>query len=98
MRLTPDEIAAIKQTAAEVFGPAAEVRLFGSRVDDAKRGGDIDLYLEVEPGQATVKNESAFTYRLEDRIGERKIDVVLHERGGPLRPIAEIAVHTGVIL
>ena len=98
MRLTPYEIAAIKQTAAEVFGPAAEVRLFGSRVDDAKRGGDIDLYLEIEPGQATFQNECAFTHRLEDRIGERKIDVVLHERGGPLRPIAAIAVHTGVVL
>jgi predicted nucleotidyltransferase len=98
MRLTPDEIAAIKQTAAEVFGPAAEVRLFGSRVDDSKRGGDIDLYLEVEPGQATFKNESAFTYRLEGRIGEQKIDVILHERGTPLRPIAAIAVDTGVRL
>lgn len=98
MRLTPDEIAAIKQTAAEVFGPAAEVRLFGSRVDDTRRGGDIDLYLEVEPGQATFENECAFTHRLEDRIGDQKIDVVLHERGRPLRPIADIAVHTGVRL
>ena len=98
MRLTAAEIAAIKQTAAEVFGPAVAVRLFGSRVDDAKRGGDIDLYLEVEPAQATFRNECAFRHLLEDRIGEQKIDVVLHPRGRSPAPIAEIARETGVAL
>lgn len=98
MRLTADEVAAIKQTAAEVFGPDAVVRLFGSRVDDGKRGGDIDLYLEVEPDQATFRKECDFRHRLEDRIGEQKIDVVLHGRGRSPASIAEIARETGIRL
>lgn len=98
MRLTAAEIAAIKQSAAEIFGPGASVRLFGSRVDDARRGGDIDLLLEVDPALATFRNECAFRRLLEDRIGEQKIDIVLHRRGCPLAPIAEIARETGVAL
>ena len=43
MRLTQRQIQAIKQVAAEVFGCNAKTYLFGSRVDDSQRGGDIDL-------------------------------------------------------
>ncbi|KAA0682884.1 nucleotidyltransferase domain-containing protein [Roseomonas genomospecies 6] len=98
MRLTTAEVTAIKQTAAEVFGPAVTVRLFGSRLDDARRGGDIDLFLEVEPAQANFRNECLFRHRLEDRIGEQKIDVVLHPQGRPPSPIAEIARDMGMTL
>lgn len=98
MRLSAEEVMAIKRTAAEVFGPDATVRLFGSRADDTRRGGDIDLCLEVDPSQATFDHECAFRHGLEDRIGEQKIDVVLHRRGTPPAPIAEIALETGVVL
>ncbi|MDT8440010.1 MAG: nucleotidyltransferase domain-containing protein, partial [Wenzhouxiangellaceae bacterium] len=47
MRLTNNQIQAIKTAAAEIFGDEAEVWLFGSRIDDDKRGGDIDLYVEL---------------------------------------------------
>lgn len=47
MRLTAAERRAIKSSAATVFGRTATVRLFGSRVDDRARGGDIDLHIEL---------------------------------------------------
>lgn len=47
MRLTEDQIRVVKLRAAEYFGPDADVWLFGSRVDDSERGGDIDLYIET---------------------------------------------------
>jgi uncharacterized protein len=48
MRLTTFEITAINQNAKNIFGDAAKVYLFGSRVDDSKKGGDIDLYVISE--------------------------------------------------
>ncbi len=98
MRLDATEIAAITATAARVFGPDASVRLFGSRTDDARRGGDIDLYIEVAPGMADLGHQSRFSWDLQGLIGEQKIDVLVHERGTPLRPMHRIAERTGLLL
>ena len=48
MRLEPEEVAAIKAAARHAFGADAVVRLFGSRVDDSLRGGDIDARIELD--------------------------------------------------
>ena len=47
MRLQPKEVDAITQAAREAFTPGTVVLLFGSRVDDSQRGGDIDLLVEI---------------------------------------------------
>jgi len=47
MRLTPEQIESIHQFALQVAGPHASVRLFGSRLDDSARGGDVDLLLDI---------------------------------------------------
>ena len=49
MRLTQDQQAAILTAATEVFGECAGVWLFGSRADDSKKGGDIDLIIRPGP-------------------------------------------------
>lgn len=98
MRLEPREIRAVRQAARQVFGERATVRVFGSRVDDRLKGGDLDLHLEVEPGQATLANEMAFRDLIERPLDELKVDVVLHERGKALAPIDEIALRDGVVL
>ncbi len=98
MRLLPREIEAIRQAARAVFGARATVRVFGSRVLDHLRGGDLDLYLEVDSGQATLANEVAFRGQIERPLDELKVDVVLHERGQPLGPIDAIARRDGVLL
>ncbi len=38
----------IRTAVAETFGEDANIWLFGSRVDDNKRGGDIDLLIETK--------------------------------------------------
>lgn len=77
MRISPHEIAAIKAATARAFGPNAVVRLFGSRVDDERRGGNIDLLVEVEPDVATTHNESRFCDYLFASIDEQKVDLVI---------------------
>lgn len=99
MRLRDKDRETIKAAAHEVFGPAAVVRLFGSRVDDARRGGDIDLHVETDsaPGGAD-RLRSRFWSLLQERLGEQKIDVVVTERGLPTQPIERIAYLEGVLL
>ena len=55
MRLTPPQIDAIIQTVSRLTGGTAEVFLFGSRLDDRARGGDIDLLILTRTPLALVE-------------------------------------------
>ena len=77
LRLSKKEIEAIKKTFYEVF-KEGEIYLFGSRVFDDKRGGDIDLYLVVDTDDRFLKKVK-FRAKLYRLIGERKIDIVFNE-------------------
>lgn len=98
MRLTAAEVAGIKRGVAEVFGPDAVVRLFGSRVDDSARGGDIDLLVEAAPDACPPGGDLTLVGLLRRYIGDRRIDVVVHKTDRPPRPIVGIARETGVVL
>jgi len=100
MRLSSEKVEAIKAAAAEVFGDDAQVWLFGSRVDDARRGGDIDLYIEtgLESAAERARLEARYWARLQRILGERKIDIVTHARGAAMRPIDQQARNTGIRL
>lgn len=94
MRLSKQERGAIREAAHAIFG--VPVYLFGSRVDDSRRGGDIDLYLEVGlPPEEIAQRRLQFIARLYRDIGERKIDVVINDGRGRL-PIYEVARRQGV--
>jgi hypothetical protein len=99
MRITP-KCSAI---AWMVFAPVrcALVRVFGSRVDDSKRGGDIDLLLttSLSNTDAIVRTEIAFPVRIQRALGEQRIDVPVDYPGRRVRPpIFDIAERTGVRL
>jgi len=47
MRLTLHQTQTLKSTVARRFGADARIWLFGSRVDERRRGGDYDFYLET---------------------------------------------------
>lgn len=96
MRLTERERDAILACARRHFGAGSRVLLFGSRVDDARRGGDIDLHVVAEtPAQATLTSELRFRADLADLIGEERVDVLVREPGYAPRPIDLIALRTG---
>ena len=100
MRLTDHEVASIKAAAREAFGEAAVVRLFGSRVDDGLRGGDIDLHVEL-PEDATDAisfAETPFRRMLWRALDMSEIDVVIKLRGSANRWIDDAAYRTGIVL
>jgi len=95
MRLTDFEANTIKQSACEVFGAKTQVFLFGSRTDDTKKGGDIDLYIKAETGK-DLKHKIKFLLLLEQKIGEQKVDVVFAENES--RAIEQQAILHGIHL
>lgn len=84
MRLSPFEQSAIAEAAHAVLPAGSRVLLFGSRTDDTRRGGDIDLLVEP-PAPVDTSEESALRSRLTVRlyrlIGERRIDIVVAPAG-----------------
>jgi predicted nucleotidyltransferase len=76
MRLSQEEIQAIKKTFIDIFSEG-DIYLFGSRVDDTKKGGDIDLYISTPQKKDLVAKKIEFLVKLKQKIGEQKIDVVL---------------------
>lgn len=99
MRLTPEQVDAIKQTAHAVLGACARVTLFGSRVDDSKKGGDIDLLFETDQLlDNRVATIGAIYVALIRKLGDRKIDILIQDPATPPAPVLAIAKQTGILL
>jgi predicted nucleotidyltransferase len=73
--------------------------LFGSRADPEKRGGDIDLYLEVD---AYVPDVLALVRDLRlalfSQIGEQRIDIIVRAENTSPSALHELAKLEGVLL
>jgi predicted nucleotidyltransferase len=93
MRLKDLEQAAILSTVKHLDSNAG-VYLFGSRVDDTKKGGDIDLL--VMSDRLTSDDKRAIKMKLYELIGEQKIDIVLAADDSD--PFVKLALATGVKL
>lgn len=98
MRLTPEEIATIRRLVAEIYGPGAVVRLFGSQLDDSKKGGDVDLLVEIDEDELDLGREIGLKIALEEALGERKVDLIVHRHGRRETPFVRIAKSEGIIL
>ena len=98
MRLTPSQIESIHRAAQSVLGPQVSIKLFGSRVRNDLKGGDIDLLFETEH---MVANRAQAICSIQGvlmrTLGDRKIDILLKDPRTPDAPIFEIARRTGVI-
>lgn len=99
MRLSINEQRLIKQSCRDVFSDNAKVFVFGSRVDDAKKGGDLDLYiipnLDIS-SENLYDKKIEFLSKLQLKLGEQKIDVILSKDKN--RSIEKEAVATGIEL
>ena len=99
MRITLHEAAAIRRVTAEVAGPDAHVKLFGSRTRDDLRGGDIDLLIELsEPTPDKLSVSLRAGAQLQMLIGERKIDVLVTDPQTVETPLIRAARLEGIAL
>ena len=93
MRLSTKEIEIIKDKVKIIFGEAI-IYLFGSRIDDTKRGGDIDLYVIPKVNDELFKKKIKTKTILED-ILFKPVDIVVFKDKNRL---IEIEAIKGTIL
>ena len=94
MRLSSEEVGLLKSTIHN-FDKNAEVYLFGSRVDDTKRGGDIDLLVLSRLFGKEAKR--ALRMAFFNRFGEQKMDILIDD-GTLQEPFHKIAFERGIKL
>ncbi|WOG27211.1 nucleotidyltransferase domain-containing protein [Endozoicomonas sp. 8E] len=98
MRISPEKKDDIIELVRKEISQQAQIWLFGSRVRDGARGGDIDLLIEVDGLSNPVEKKIHLRLALEDRWGEQKVDILIHNTQYPEQPIHRIAKLEGVRL
>lgn len=99
MRLSNQQVNHIRQSVADLAGQSARVWLFGSRVRDDARGGDVDLLLQLD---TPVADPAVLASRLATRVSRgmngRKVDVLLVAPNLSRLPVHNIALSEGIQL
>lgn len=99
MRISEFERKAILRIINEVIPHSKTIRLFGSRVDDSLKGGDIDLFVDLKGLDPTIEMKIRILSLLQMELGEQKIDLILStDPENDTRPIVGEALKKGVIL
>jgi len=97
MRISQAQAEMIRKLVKDKLGEASEVWLFGSRVDDTQRGGDIDLYVEA-PQVCDLSTKLSLMSEIQRSVGLRKVDLIIRTDSNPERPIDATAKAEGVRL
>lgn len=99
MRLITLQIEAIRDLSRQVAGEQARVRVFGSRLDDRARGGDLDLMIELDE---PVPNPALLAAQLSAKVSRtlhgRKVDVLISAPNLRRLPIHDVAYQEGVLM
>ncbi|MBM4056009.1 MAG: nucleotidyltransferase domain-containing protein [Planctomycetes bacterium] len=74
MRLNKGEIEAITESIKDIDRDA-KIYLFGSRIDDSMRGGDIDLLIISQ--KLGYEDNIKIRQRLYEKLGEQKIHIII---------------------
>ncbi|WP_341939636.1 nucleotidyltransferase domain-containing protein [Marinimicrobium sp. C2-29] len=96
MRLTDQDRVTVKRLVEELFGSEASVVVFGSRVDDAARGGDLDLLITTSK---EVPHPAVSAAKLSSRVSRamngREVDVLIKSPSLKTLPVHRVALQTG---
>ena len=95
MRLQKQEIHTILHVSRNIYGEKVKVYLFGSRLDNTKRGGDIDLLIRTEEEKKGVLARIRMIAQLKYLLGDQKIDIIGDHEDSI---VAQEALRKGVLL
>lgn len=96
MRLSSNEINIIKKIIFKYISDA-KIILFGSRVDDNKRGGDIDIFVETKQN-ITLKEQITILAKIEWLGVDRKVDLIIKTPDSKEQQIFNTIKKEGIVL
>ena len=96
MRLSNQTILILKETIVKYI-KNPKIILFGSRVDDNKKGGDIDILVEAKEN-ITIKTQIRILAECEIKGINRKIDMIFKTPFNKEQSIFKTAIKEGIIL
>lgn len=99
MRITAIQKQCIHDVVTTCAGDNAEVKLFGSRLDDNAKGGDIDLLVTIlEPVDNPAELSARIGAKLIRAFNGRKVDVLMVAPNLKFLPIHDVASRKGLVL
>lgn len=99
MRLNEYQVSTIVDAVVSRFGSRANIYLFGSRLDDKLRGGDIDLFIDLPVvDHETVRHSCQALADIQILLGDQKIDIVVRHPKSLDQAIFHEALTQGVLL
>jgi predicted nucleotidyltransferase len=99
MRLSEEQKAIVKQVGYDIFGDNVQLSLFGSRLNDHLKGGDIDILVKSDqPLTGKMIKMLTMTARLQMRLGDQPIDILIYDPETPLSPVYEQALANGELI
>jgi predicted nucleotidyltransferase len=97
MRLSPRDITALSDAVHSVAGTGVRTRVFGSRADDAAKGGDVDIMVEFDtPIESPAALSARIAVRAMRALNGRNVDVLLKAPNLQEHAIHRIAMQYGI--
>jgi len=96
MRLTPAQIDTIKTTVRNVLGEGVQVWLYGSRVYDQCKGGDVDLLIESTQ-KVSLMIRARIKYQIETDL-QLPVDILMVQTGQSASAFETIARSRAIAL
>lgn len=89
MRLTSNQVRLVLQAVSVLVAGHPAVRVYGSRLDDSARGGDLDIIVESDLGHTPLER-AGLKLAIEDAL-QVPVDVMLVRRGDKRTAFQELA-------
>ncbi len=97
MRLKQNIKEQIVKYSKKHFGDNVRLYLFGSRIKDDKKGGDIDLFLDAKY-EVCIQDQIYFLRDIYKYVTQRKVDLLIKTPQKKAIAIVDTAIKEGILL